>query len=165
MANFHKITPCFWFDREAEEAANLYVSIFNNSKITKTTYYTDTGHAIHGKEKGSVLTVAFELDGHAFTALNGGPKFKLDEAISLQVHCETQDEIDYFWNRLTAGGGEGGPCGWLKDRFGLSWQVVPAILPDLLTDPDPEKAHRVMSVIFSMSKLDIAAIQRAYAGE
>lgn len=164
MARFQRITPCLWFDKEAEEAANFYVSIFNNSRIVRTTRYGKAGHEIHGKPEGSVLTVVFALDGQEFTALNGGPQFKFDEAISLQILCETQEEVDYFWGRLTAGGEEG-PCGWLKDRFGLSWQVTPTLLLDLLNDPNPEKAQSVTSAMFQMKKFDIAALRRAYSGE
>lgn len=165
MGKLHRIVPCLWFDHEAEEAASFYVSIFENSRIGRISRYTEAGHEIHGKPEGSVLTVAFTLDGHAFTALNGGPRFKLSEAISLQVMCDTQEEVDYYWSRLTADGGREGPCGWLTDRFGLSWQVVPTLLEDMLTDADPDKVNRVMSAIFEMEKIDIAAVQRAYAGE
>lgn len=164
MAQFQRISPCLWFDKEAEEAANFYVSVFQNSRIIRTTRYTNAGNEIHGKSEGSVLTVQFALDGQEFLALNGGPQFKFSEAISFQVYCETQEEIDYYWDRLTANGGEEGPCGWLKDRFGLSWQVTPTILDEMLTDPDPAKVERVMQVIFQMKKLDIATFKRAYAG-
>lgn len=163
MANLQRITPCLWFDTQAEEAANFYVSIFKNSKVVQTTRYTGAGQEIHGKPEGSVLTVLFELDGLPFTALNGGPQFKFDEAVSFQIMCEGQEEIDYYWGRLTEGGSEG-PCGWLKDRFGLSWQVVPTVLQVLISDPDPAKAARVTNAFLQMSKFDIAALQRAYAG-
>ena len=163
MARFQKIAPCLWFDHEAEEAANFYVSIFNNSKIIRTMRYTDTGQEIHGKPEGSVLTVVFALDGHEVTALNGGPQFKFTEAISLQILCETQADVDHFWGRLTEGGSEGS-CGWLKDKFGLSWQVTPTALYEMLNDPDPEKAQRVMKALFQMRKVDIAALRRAYSG-
>lgn len=165
MAQFQRITPCLWFDSEAEEAANFYISIFNNSKLIRVTRYTSAGQEFHGKPEGSVLTVVFALDGQEFTALNGGPQFKFSEAISLQVICETQEEIDHYWARLTAEGGEEGPCGWLKDRFGLSWQVAPTILQDMLNDPDPEKVLRASSAMFSMRKFDIAALVRAYTGQ
>jgi len=164
MAQFHRIIPCLWFDKEAEEAANFYVSIFPNSRIVRTTRYSEAGHEIHGKPEGSVMTVVFALDGQEFTALNGGPKFKFDEAISLQVLCETQEEVDYFWGKLTSGGEEG-PCGWLKDRYGLSWQVTPTVLLDLLSDPNPEKAQSVMNAVFHMRKIDMEALRQAYAGE
>lgn len=163
MAHFHRITPCLWFDDQAEAAANLYVSIFDNSRIIRTTRYSETGQEIHGKAAGSVMTVLFELDGHQFTALNGGPQFKFSEAISLQILCETQAEVDHFWSRLSAGGQEG-PCGWLTDKFGLSWQVTPIILTEMLSDPHPEKAARVMNAMFRMGKIDIAALEAAYAG-
>jgi len=159
----HKITPCLWFDTEAEAAANHYVSIFKNSKIGKIGRYGKEGKEIHGKEAGSVMAVEFEIEGQRFVALNGGPQFKFDEAISFQIHCETQSEVDYFWSRLTDGGKEV-QCGWLKDRFGLSWQVVPRVLPELLGDPNPEKAGRVMNAMLKMKKFDIAALQQAAAG-
>jgi predicted 3-demethylubiquinone-9 3-methyltransferase (glyoxalase superfamily) len=155
-----KIMPCLWFDTQAEAAANHYVSIFKNSKVGNITRYGKDGRDIHGKEPGSVLTVEFELEGQKFLALNGGPQFKFDEAVSFQVMCETQDEIDYFWSRLSEGGSEG-RCGWLKDKFGLSWQVVPAMLPELLRNDNPEKADRVMKAILQMGKFDIAAIKQA----
>lgn len=158
------ITPCLWFDSQAEDAANFYVSIFPNSKITDVGYYPDVGQETHGRAPGSVMVVAFELDGQAFTALNGGPQFKFDEAVSFQVPCETQAEIDYFWRRLTDGGQEG-PCGWLKDKFGLSWQVFPKVVPQMLMDPDRAKAARVMSAFMQMKKFDLATVQRAYEGE
>lgn len=164
MAHFHKIIPCLWFDKEAEEAANFYVSIFHNSRIVRTTRYGEAGHEIHGQSEGSVMTVVFALDGQEFTALNGGPNFKFNEAISLQILCETQEEIDYFWGRLSAGGEEG-PCGWLKDRYGLSWQVTPTILIEMLNDPNPEKTQSVTNAFLKMRKFDIAALRRAYAGE
>ena len=165
MASLSKtITPCLWFDTQAEEAAKLYCSIFKHSKITQVNRYPEAGQEIHKKPAGSVMVVAFELDGQPFTALNGGPNFKFDEAVSFQVMCETQDEIDYYWSRLTAGGQEG-PCGWLKDKFGLSWQVVPAAIPQMMSDPDTAKSARVMNAFMKMRKLDIAAIERAYAGQ
>jgi predicted 3-demethylubiquinone-9 3-methyltransferase (glyoxalase superfamily) len=157
------ITPCLWFDSEAEDAARFYVSIFRNSAIGTISRYGKEGFEIHGKPEGSVMTVAFTLDGQPFTALNGGPIFKLNEAISLQVPCESQEEIDYFWSRLSEGGEEG-PCGWLKDRYGVSWQVVPTVLPEMLTDPDSAKSQRVTKAFLQMKKFDVAALQRAYAG-
>jgi predicted 3-demethylubiquinone-9 3-methyltransferase (glyoxalase superfamily) len=158
-----KITPCLWFDNQAEEAANFYVSIFKNSKTGRISRYGKEGHEIHGKEAGTVMTVEFDIEGQRFTALNGGPHFKFTEAISLQVHCETQEEIDYFWNRLTKGGEEG-PCGWLKDKYGLSWQIVPTALPEMLMDADPAKAQRVTKAFLQMRKFDIAELTRAYEG-
>jgi predicted 3-demethylubiquinone-9 3-methyltransferase (glyoxalase superfamily) len=158
-----KITPCLWFDTQAEEAANAYVAIFRNSRIVRLSRYGKEGHEIHGREAGSVMTVEFEIDGQRLVALNGGPHFKFNEAVSFQVHCETQQEIDYYWSRL-AEGGEEGPCGWLKDRYGLSWQVVPKVLPDMLMDPDPEKSGRVTKAFLQMRKFDIEELERAYAG-
>ena len=156
-----KIAPCLWFDSEAEEAAKFYVSIFRDSKIIAVAHYPDEGQEIHGKEAGSVMTVAFELAGQSFVALNGGPHFKFDEAVSFQVYCDSQDEVDYFWSKLSDGGEEG-PCGWLKDRFGLSWQVVPVALLEMMMDPDARKSARVMKAFMQMKKFDIAALKRAY---
>lgn len=164
MAQFQRISPCLWFDSEAEQAANFYISVFKNSRIIRTTHYTEVGQEHHGKPAGSVMTVEFALDGQEFTALNGGPVFKFSEAISLQVFCETQDEVDYYWAKLTDGGEES-QCGWLKDRFGLSWQVTPLILNEMLDGSDPEKTRRALAAMFTMQKLDIAALQRAYNGE
>jgi len=158
-----KITPCLWFDTQAEEAALFYISIFENSRIRAISRYGKAGYQQHGKPPGSVLTVEFELEGQTFVALNGGANFKFNEAISLQIRCETQEDIDLFWNRLTAGG-EAGPCGWLKDKYGLSWQVVPTMLPEMLMDQDSEKSERVMTALLQMKKFDVAALQRAYAG-
>ena len=158
----HKISPCLWFDSEAEEAANLYVDIFPNSLITNVTRYAQD---VHGKPKGSVLTVAFELDGQSFVALNGGPVFKFNEALSLQILCESQEEIDHYWDRLSAGGDERAKqCGWLKDRYGLSWQVVPTELIRLISDPDAAKAQRVTEAMLQMKKLEIEPLRRAAAG-
>jgi predicted 3-demethylubiquinone-9 3-methyltransferase (glyoxalase superfamily) len=159
-----KITPCLWFDTQAEEAAGFYVSIFENSRIRRISRYGKAGHEIHGKPSGSVMTVEFEIEGQPFVALNGGPHFKFNEAVSFQVSCETQEEIDYFWNSL-AKDGEEGPCGWLKDRYGLSWQIVPAILSEMLMDPDPEKSERVTNAFLRMKKFDIAELRRAHAGQ
>lgn len=153
------ITPFLWFDSQAEEAAQFYVSIFPNSRIVKVVRYGAAGPG----PAGSAMTVAFELDGLSFVALNGGPHFKFTEAISFVVNCETQDEIDFYWDKLSAGGGEV-QCGWLKDRFGLSWQVVPPALAELLGDPDPQKSTRVMQAMLGMKKLDLAALRRAYEG-
>ena len=158
-----RITPFLWFDHQAEEAATFYVAIFKNSRIGSVARYDGEAAAASGQPKGSVMTVAFELDGQCFTALNGGPMFKFTEAISLVVNCETQDEIDHFWSKLS-GGGQEVQCGWLKDRFGVSWQVVPAVLPELLQDKDPDKARRVMAAIMKMKKLHIDVLKRAWAG-
>ncbi len=155
-----RITPCLWFDGNAEEAANLYVSVFRNSKITDISRYGEAGPL----PKGTVLTIAFELDGQAFTALNGGPQYKFTEAVSFQIYCETQDEVDHYWNGLLAGGGTESMCGWLKDRFGLSWQVVPNRLIELIGSPDAAKAKRAMEAMFKMKKIDIAAIEAAARG-
>jgi len=159
-----KIKPCLWFDSEAEEAAKFYVSVFDNSRIVTIAHYADEGQEIHGKEAGSVMAVEFELSGQKFVGLNGGPHFKFDEAVSFQIHCETQSEIDYFWTKLTEGGEEG-PCGWLKDRFGLSWQVVPSVLLNMLMDADSTKAQRVTKAFLQMQKFDIETLQRAYEGQ
>jgi len=159
-----KIAPCLWFDGQAEEAARFYVSVFKNSKINEINYYGKAGHEAHGRPAGSVMTVAFELDGQSFVALNGGPHFKFDEAISFQVYCDTQDEIDYYWDALSKGGQER-PCGWLKDKFGLSWQVVPVALLDMMLDRDTEKSGRAMNAFLQMKKFDLAALKQAYAGQ
>jgi predicted 3-demethylubiquinone-9 3-methyltransferase (glyoxalase superfamily) len=157
-----RITPFLWFDHQAEEAAAFYVSIFDNSRVTGVNRYDDEGSKAAGRPKGSVMTVAFELDGQRFTALNGGPLFKFTEAISLVVHCQTQKEVDRFWEKLSAGGQEV-QCGWLKDRFGVSWQVVPDVLMELLQDPNPEKAKRVMGAMLKMKKIDVDGLKRAAA--
>jgi predicted 3-demethylubiquinone-9 3-methyltransferase (glyoxalase superfamily) len=153
------ISPFLWFDHHAEQAANFYVSIFKNSRVVTVTRYGEAGPG----PQGSVMTVAFELDGQPFVALNGGPRFRFSEAISFSVDCETQQEVDEYWRKLSAGGEEG-PCGWLKDQFGLSWQVNPSILGKMLNDPDPVKARRVMEAMLQMKKIDIAGLQRAYDG-
>lgn len=160
-----KIAPCLWFDDQAEAAAKFYTGIFPNSKIAKITRYGNAGQEIHGGKPGSVLTVAFELDGQPFTTLNGGPVFKFNEAISLQVFCDTQAEVDHYWEKLSAGGEpKAQQCGWLKDRYGVSWQVVPVALIEMIGDPDRARADRVMAALLKMKKLDIAALNRAYAG-
>jgi predicted 3-demethylubiquinone-9 3-methyltransferase (glyoxalase superfamily) len=165
MPSIQKITPCLWFDDQGEEAAKFYVSIFKNAKITDVARYPAAGQEIHGKPAGSVMTVAFELDGHSFTALNGGPHFKFNEAISLQVMCDTQAEVDYFWEKLGAGGDERSKqCGWLKDKFGLSWQIVPRGMEHMMSDPDPKKRERAFAAMLKMKKLDIAELERAFAG-
>jgi predicted 3-demethylubiquinone-9 3-methyltransferase (glyoxalase superfamily) len=158
-----RITPFLWFDHQAEEAANFYVSIFENSKVGSTARYDEEGAKAAGRPKGSVMTVAFELDGQAFTALNGGPLFKFTEAMSLVVNCETQEEVDHFWERLSAGGQEV-QCGWLKDRFGVSWQVVPTALVEMLQDKDPHKAKCVMAAMLKMKKINIEGLRQAYEG-
>ena len=157
-----KITPCLWFDTQAEEAAKFYASVFKNSKIGKVSRYGKEGFEVHGKKAGTVMTVEFELEGQKFLALNGGPHFKFNEAVSFQVNCETQQEIDHFWSEL-AKDGEEGPCGWLKDKFGLSWQVIPKALPEMLMDGNSETAQRVMRSMLQMRKIDIAALRRAQA--
>lgn len=161
-----RIQPCLWFDSEAEEAARYYVGIFRNSRILRITRYGKAGHEIHGRPEGSVLTVEFELDGQTFTALNGGPAFKFNEAVSFEIYCETQAEIDYYWDKLTAGGDPNAQqCGWVKDKFGLSWQVVPTELTEMLTDETSEASQRAFEAMLHMKKLDIAELKRAYEGE
>jgi predicted 3-demethylubiquinone-9 3-methyltransferase (glyoxalase superfamily) len=155
-----KIVPNLWFDTQAEEAANFYVSVFRNSRILDVSHYTEAGP----REAGMVMTVEFELDGQRFVGLNGGPDFTFDEAVSFQIDCEDQDEVDYYWKTLSEGGQEG-PCGWVKDRFGLSWQVVPKGVDALFNDPDPERAARAMKAMLGMGKLDIAALKAAADGE
>jgi predicted 3-demethylubiquinone-9 3-methyltransferase (glyoxalase superfamily) len=155
-----KIVPCLWFDSNAEEAVNFYTSVFKNSKIGKVSRYTEAGREIHGKPAGTVLTMEFELHGQPLTALNGGPIFKFNEAVSFQVQCETQEEIDYYWEKLSAGGDPNAQqCGWLKDKFGLSWQIVPTILGQLMTDP--KKSESVMAALLKMKKLDIQGLKQA----
>ena len=158
-----RLSVCLWFDDQAEEAVKFYVSIFENSRIGRVARYDEEGAKVAGRPKGSVMTVAFELDGQEFVALNGGPLFKFTEAISLVVNCESQAEVDAYWRKLSAGGQEV-QCGWLKDRFGLSWQVVPTILPEMLQDKDPEKSRRVMAAMLKMNKIDLAALKKAYEG-
>jgi predicted 3-demethylubiquinone-9 3-methyltransferase (glyoxalase superfamily) len=154
----NEITPCLWFDTEGGEAAKLYTSVFPNSRIVEIARYGDAGP----RPAGTVMTVSFELDGQKFLALNGGPEFTFSEVISFQVSCKTQNEVDAFWNKLSEGGEEG-PCGWLKDRFGLSWQIVPTVLPELLSDPDRERSQRVMAAMLKMKKIEIDALERAAA--
>ena len=155
-----KITPNLWFDTEAEEAANFYISVFGkNSRILNVSRYTEAGP----REAGTVMTVEFELDGQRFVGINGGPNFKFTEAVSFQINCETQEDVDYYWERLTDGGEES-QCGWLKDRYGLSWQVVPTGMEELFNDPDPQRATRAMEALLKMSKLDIAALRAAAEG-
>jgi len=163
--NLQKITPCLWFDNQAEEAANFYTSIFKNSKIGRIARYGKEGYEIHGRSEGTVMAVEFEIGGQAFTALNGGPMFKFNEAISFQVHCETQKDVDYYWEKLSEGGDKNAQqCGWLKDKYGLSWQVIPKVLSQLLGDPDSEKSQRAMKAMLQMKKIDIEKIKRAYDG-
>jgi predicted 3-demethylubiquinone-9 3-methyltransferase (glyoxalase superfamily) len=165
MQTIQKITPCLWFDNQAKEAAEFYTSIFRNSKIGTISRYGEAGKEVHGKPPGTVLTVAFELDGQAFTALNGGPSFKFNEAISFQVDCETQEEVDYYWQKLSAGGDEKAQqCGWLKDQYSVSWQIVPRVLVEMLNDFDTEKSQRVMAAMLQMKKIDIDELTRAAAG-
>jgi len=156
MATLAKITPCLWFDTEGEDAAALYTSIFKNSQILRGTHYGSAGP----RPEGMVMMVTFELEGQEFIALNGGPQFTFDEAISFQVYCDSQAEIDDFWAKLSDGGSEG-PCGWLKDKFGVSWQIVPRLIDEVLADPDVEKAQRAMKAVLGMGKIDIAEVQRA----
>ena len=165
MALTQRFTPCLWFDNQAEEAARFYTGIFRNSRITTVTRYSDVGFEQHRRPAGSVMVVAFELDGQTFTALNGGPVFTFNEAISLQVHCETQEEVDSYWERLSQGGDEKAQqCGWLKDRYGVSWQIVPALLPEMLGDPDAARSQRAMAAMLTMKKIDIETLKRAFAG-
>jgi predicted 3-demethylubiquinone-9 3-methyltransferase (glyoxalase superfamily) len=161
----HKITPCLWFDGEAEDAAKFYVSIFKNAKLGNISRYGKEGFEIHGRKEGTVMVAEWEIAGQKFVGLNGGPQFKFSEAISFQISCENQEEVDYFWSRLTAGGGQESMCGWLKDRFGLSWQVVPTALFEMLQDRDAAKAQRVTKAFLQMRKFDIAALRRAFEGK
>jgi predicted 3-demethylubiquinone-9 3-methyltransferase (glyoxalase superfamily) len=154
-----KITPYLWFDNNAEEAINFYTSLFKNSKIIEMSRYPE---GVPG-QSGQVMTATFELEGQQFMALNGGPQFKFNESVSFLVDCDSQEEVDHFWNKLTENGGEEQPCGWLKDKFGLSWQIIPRILGELMTDPDPAKSQRVMQAMLQMKKIDIAALKAAYA--
>lgn len=155
-----KITPFLWFDSQAEEAATFYTSLFKNSRILNVSRYGDAGPG----PKGQAMTVSFKLEGQDFTALNGGPHFKFTPAISLYVNCETQEEVDHFWDKLTADGGEPGQCGWLKDRFSVSWQIIPSALTRMIGDKDPQKAGRAMQAMLKMTKIDIAGIEKAHAG-
>lgn len=159
-----KITPCLWFDSQAEEAVKFYTSLIKNSEVLNINYYDEASSKASGQPQGSVLTVKFTLDGHELLALNGGPQFKFSEAISLIINCDTQEEINTLWEKLSEGG-EKQPCGWLKDKYGLSWQVVPASLDRLVNDPDPAKSHRVMAALMQMKKIDIKTLEDAYQGE
>ena len=156
-----QITPCLWFDSNAEEAVKFYVSIFKNSKVGSIARYGEAGAEVSGRPKGTVMTVTFQLDGQEFMALNGGPHFKFTEAISFVVNCKTQEEVDELWEKLSAGG-EKGVCGWLKDKYGLSWQIVPTVLGKMLRDKDAEKTERVMKALLQMTKLDIKRLEQAY---
>lgn len=160
-----KINPCLWFDDQAEEAARFYTGIFKDSRIVDISRYSDEGQEIHGRPPGSVMVVKFELNGRTFTALNGGPTFTFNEAISLQIDCADQTEVDYFWEKLTEGGDpEAQQCGWVKDKFGVSWQVVPEIMDQLFADHESAATKRAMAAMLKMKKLDVAALQRAYDG-
>jgi predicted 3-demethylubiquinone-9 3-methyltransferase (glyoxalase superfamily) len=163
MASVQKITPCLWFDNQAEEAAKFYVSLFENSAMGAVTRYGKEGFEVHGRPEGSVLTVSFRLEGQEFTALNGGPLFKFSEAISFVVRCETQTEVDRYWDKLGDGGDQRAQqCGWLKDKYGVSWQIVPAALFEMMSGTDRIKSERVMRAVLQMKKLDVAALRRAY---
>jgi predicted 3-demethylubiquinone-9 3-methyltransferase (glyoxalase superfamily) len=160
-----KISPCLWFDGQAEEAAKFYTGIFRNSKINRISHYGKVGQEVHHHNPGEVMVVAFELEGQSFTALNGGPEFKFNEAVSLQVDCATQADVDYYWDRLTPGGDPAAQvCGWLKDKYGVSWQIVPTVMEKLFSDADRTKADRAMAAMLKMKKLDIAALEKAWAG-
>ncbi|MBW4422672.1 MAG: VOC family protein [Myxacorys californica WJT36-NPBG1] len=162
MQVVQKITPCLWFDDQAEEAVEFYTTIFKNSKVVNISRYGEAGHEVHGKPAGTVMTVAFELAGQAFTALNGGPTFKFNEAISFQIMCETQEEVDYYWEKLSEGGDEKAQqCGWLKDKYGVSWQVVPTILLEMLNDSNFEKSQRATEAMLQMKKIDINRLKQA----
>jgi predicted 3-demethylubiquinone-9 3-methyltransferase (glyoxalase superfamily) len=165
MPTLQRIRPCLWFADQAEDAARLYTGIFPNSRIVNVTRYSEAGFEIHQRPAGSVMTVTFELDGHPFTGLNGGPMFTFSEAVSFEVHCADQQEIDYYWERLGEGGDpEAQQCGWLKDRYGVSWQVIPTAMERMFDDPDSPATKRAMNAMLQMKKLDIAELERAYAG-
>ena len=166
MTAVQPITPCLWFDKQAEEAARYYTGIFKNSKIGKISRYGEAGREVHGQAPGTAMTVEFELNGQPFTALNGGPIFKFNEAISFQIMCQTQEELDHYWNKLSEGGDKNSQqCGWLKDKYGLSWQVVPTVLAEMMSDPNKEKSGRAMEALLQMKRLDIAELKRAFEGE
>jgi predicted 3-demethylubiquinone-9 3-methyltransferase (glyoxalase superfamily) len=160
-----KITPFLWFDNQAEEAAKFYTSVFKNSKVGRILRYDEAAAKAAGQPVGSVLTIEFEIEGQKFTALNGGPVFKFNESISFVVNCNTQEEVDYYWEQLTADGGEESQCSWLKDKFGVSWQVTPTVLIEMLHDKDPKKSERVMNAMLQMQKIDIKTLEKAYAGK
>lgn len=160
------ITPCLWFDDQGEDAARFYVSIFKNSKIKHVSHYNEAGQEHHRKTPGSVMTVSFEINGQEFTALNGGPIFKIDEAVSFQIMCESQAEVDYYWEKLSEGGDDKAQaCGWLKDKFGVSWQIIPIEFLELLKDPDAKKVERAMNAMFQMKKLDVNVLKNAAEGK
>jgi predicted 3-demethylubiquinone-9 3-methyltransferase (glyoxalase superfamily) len=164
MQGIQRITPCLWFDRQAREAAEFYTGVFRNSKILNISYYGEAGQDVHGQAPGTVMTVAFELDEQDFTALNGGPAFKFNEAISFQINCDDQEEVDYYWEKLGEGGDEKEQqCGWLKDKYGVSWQVIPVVLIEMLNDTDKRKSGKVMEAMLQMKKIDVRALNRAYA--
>ena len=166
MQNIQTIAPCLWFDDRAEEAAAFYTTIFSSSKIVNISRYGEAGYEVHGKPAGTVMAVAFELNGQVFAALNGGKAFKFNEAISFQVHCQTQEEVDYYWEKLSEGGDEKAQqCGWLKDKYGVSWQIVPSVLFEMLNDANTEKSPEAMTAMLQMKKIDIAELNRAYAGQ
>ncbi|MRR34589.1 VOC family protein [bacterium] len=166
QTSIQKITPFLWFDNQAEEAVNFYLSIFGNSRIVTIARYGDAGAEVSGRPNGSVMTVAFQLEGQDFVALNGGPYFKFTEAISFVINCSSQEEVDHYWEKLSEGGDEKAQqCGWLKDKYGVSWQIVPTVLDELLSDPDAEKSERVMKAMLQMKKIDIDALKRAYGGQ
>ena len=165
MSSAQRITPCLWFEDQAEEAARFYTGIFKDSRIGRISRYGEAGREVHRRPPGTVMTVAFELDGQAFTALNGGPVFKFNEAISFQVSCQDQKEVDYYWEKLSEGADEKAQqCGWLKDKYGVSWQVVPTVVMALISDPASEKSQRAMAAMLQMKKIDIARLERAHAG-
>jgi predicted 3-demethylubiquinone-9 3-methyltransferase (glyoxalase superfamily) len=166
MAIVQKITSNLWFAYEAEEAVNFYISVFRNGRIVRAAHYGKAGREIHKMPEGTIMTIEFELEGQCFVALNGGPVFKFNEAVSFIINCENQEEVDYYWQKLSEGGDKNAQqCGWLKDKYGLSWQVVPAILPDMFVDGEHERTERVMSAMLQMKKIDIAELQKAYEGK
>jgi predicted 3-demethylubiquinone-9 3-methyltransferase (glyoxalase superfamily) len=165
MAQLQRITPFLWFDSQAEDAAKFYTSVFKNSRIVRISKYPNAGQEGHHKPAGSVMTVDFEIEGQPFTAINAGPAFTFTEAVSFVIHCQNQEEVDYFWQKLIAGGGAPSACGWLKDRYGLSWQVTPEILLDMIHDKDEAARTRAFSAMMTMTKIDIAELKRAHAGE
>ncbi|MGV3461527.1 MAG: VOC family protein [Flavobacterium sp.] len=161
--NLQKIVTCIWFDKNGEEAANFYLSVFKDGKLGRKTYYGKEGHEIHGMPEGALLTIEFEIVGHQFVLLNGGPMFKLNEAVSFIINCNDQEEVDYYWDKLTEGGDPNAQqCGWCKDKYGVSWQVVPTILDDMVSDPDKEKAGRAMDAMLKMKKIDIKKLEEAF---
>ncbi len=164
MPSLKKITPCLWFDDQAEEAVQFYTSVFPDSRVVTVARYGEVGQEVHGRPAGSVMTIAFELSGQGFVALNGGPVFQFNEAISFVVNCESQDEVDFYWEKLSEGGDpQAQQCGWLKDQFGASWQIVPTVLTEMLTDTDPAKGQAVMGAMLRMKKLDVNQLKKAYA--